>query len=115
MCGSASAGMPTPVSSTWSSNSGPAAITRTTTRPPPGVNRIAVAPLFVAEVGEGRPEALVLEGHAGLHGPWVELLDGAVHEPRKIERLPVELHEAGAEARHLEDLVDEPEQPSGAQ
>src|SRR5439155_23609866 len=122
MCGNASAGMPTPVSSTWSSSSGPVSISRTTTRPPRGVKRIALAPiddqlvqpLRVAEEREVRPEAFVLEGDARLLGLRVDLLDDAVYEPREVDWPAVELHEPGAQARHLEDLIHEPEQPLGA-
>ena len=71
-------------------------------------------PLLVAAVREVRPETLALQGDTRLLGPGVELVDDAVHEPRQIERLAVELHEPRAQARHLEDLVDEPEQALGA-
>src|SRR5437867_3314441 len=73
-----------------------------------------VKPFLVAEVREVRPVALALQGDTGLLGLRVKLLDGAVHEPREVERLPLELHEPRAQARHLEDLIGEPEQPLGA-
>src|SRR2546428_711151 len=44
----------------------------------------------------------------------VDLSDAAAQEPRQIERLTVELHEPRPQARRLEDLIDEPEQPLGA-
>src|SRR5216110_2052574 len=43
MRGKAAAGMPTPVSSTWTSISGPASTSRTVTRPPRSVKRTALA------------------------------------------------------------------------
>src|SRR5947207_8356743 len=46
MWGISPAGIPTPVSSTWSSSSGSASTSRTTTRPPFGVNRIALPARF---------------------------------------------------------------------
>src|SRR5439155_1539714 len=55
------------------------------------------------------------EGDARLPGLRMDLLDGAVHEPREVEWPAVELREPRPQARHLEDLIDEPEQPLGAQ
>src|SRR3989454_10805351 len=79
------------------------------------VDHHLVEPLRVAEVREVRPEPLVLKGDARLLGLRVDLLDGAVHEPCEVEWSAVELHEPRPQARHLEDLIDEPEQPLGAQ
>src|SRR2546422_224112 len=79
------------------------------------VDHPLVEPLRVAEVREVRPEPLVLKGDARLLGLRVDLLDGAVHEPCEVEWSAVELHEPRPQARHLEDLIDEPEQPLGAQ
>src|SRR2546426_6414035 len=73
-----------------------------------------VEALLVAAIRKVRSEALALEGDARLLGLRVDLLDDAVHEPRQIERLTVELHEPRPQARRLEDLIDEPEQPLGA-
>src|SRR5882724_2861194 len=78
------------------------------------VDHELVEPFLVAEVCEVRPVALALEGDTRLLGLWVKLLDAAGHERREVKRLTVELHEPGAEARHLEDLIGEPEQPLGA-
>src|SRR5207245_7505328 len=74
-----------------------------------------VQPLRVAEEREVRPEAFALEGDARLLGLRVDLLDDAVYEPREVDWPAVKLHEPGAQARHLEDLIHEPEQPLGAQ
>src|SRR5436309_3832140 len=74
-----------------------------------------VEPFRVAEVREVRSEPLALEGDARRLGLRVDLLDGAVHEPCEVEWSAVELHEPRPQARQREDLIDEPEQPLGAQ
>src|SRR5205814_10218411 len=74
------------------------------------VDHHLLEPLPRAEVPQVRPHALLLERDPRLLDPRVERLDDAVHEPREVEWLPVELDEPGAQARHLEDLIDEPEQ-----
>src|SRR6266850_485930 len=73
-----------------------------------------VKPLFVTPVHEVDAETLALEGHPRLRGARVELLEGAVHELRQVERLSLNLHEPGLQPRHLEDLVHEPQQASRA-
>ena len=60
------------------------------------------------------PVALALQGDTRLRGLRVELLDRAVHEHREVERFSIELYEPGAKARHLEDLIGEPQQALGA-
>src|SRR6266850_280822 len=79
------------------------------------VDHELIEPFLVAEVREVRPVALALQSDTRLLGLRVKLLDDAVHELREVERLTVELHEPGLEARHLQDLIGEPEQPLGAQ
>src|SRR5215831_1838572 len=70
--------------------------------------------LEVAGVREARSDALALERHGGLRGQRVKLLDGPIDQLREIERAPFELDQPGLQARHLEDLIHEPEQSPGA-
>src|SRR6266404_6837932 len=78
------------------------------------VDHELVEPFFVSEVREVRSVAFALQSDTRLLGLRVKLLDDAVYESREVERFPVEV-DPGAEARQLEDLIGEPEQPLGAQ
>ena len=71
-----------------------------------------IQPLFVAEIREVGPIALALQRDAGLLGLGMKIFDDAIDECREVDRLAIELREAGAKPRHLEDLIGKPKQPA---
>ena len=68
-------------------------------------------PILVAVEREVLAQPLPLENHTRLVGRRLELLDGAGDDRVEIEPHALDRQDARPEPRHLENLVDEPQQP----